>query len=80
MANNLLANLSIEQLRRAISLKEQIAALETRLNQVVGAPVSAAPTSQAVKVVRRRLSAATRAKMAAAAKARWAKRKAAGGK
>ena len=72
MANNLLANLSIEQLRRALSLKEQIAALETRLNQVVGASVPAAPTA---KIVRRRLSAATRAKMSAAAKARWAKKK-----
>ena len=71
VANNILANLSIEQLRRAISLKEQIAALEAQLNQVFGAPAPAAPTSKRPGSGKR--SAATRAKMAAAHQARWAK-------
>ena len=79
MANNILASLSTEQLRQAISLKEQIAALETQLNQLFGAPAPVAPTAKRPGSGKR--SAATRAKMAAAQKARWAKqRKAAAGK
>jgi hypothetical protein len=73
MANNLLASLSTDQLRRAISFKEQIAALESQLSQMVGALAPAAPIPKPAKMFRRRLSAATRAKMAAAARARWAK-------
>ena len=71
MAHNILASFSTEQLRRAISLKEQIAALETQFDQILGAPVPAAPTAQ--RPEGRKRSAATRAKMAAAQKARWAK-------
>ena len=74
MANNLLINLSLAHLRRAVALKEQIIALETQLAEVVGVPSPMA-------FIRERLtgktgktrSAAARAKMAAAQKARWAR-------
>jgi hypothetical protein len=69
MANN---SLTTDQLRRALSIKEQIEALETQLNQVLG---GAAPTTSTGPVRgRRKRSAATRAKMAAAQRARWAKK------
>jgi hypothetical protein len=74
MANNLLVSLSTDQLRRIIRLKEQIAALESRLSQVLGAPAPAAPSAKRPGSGKR--SAATRARMAAAQKARWAKLKA----
>ncbi len=66
MAINLLASLSVQQLRRAVAIKEQIAALETDLSQILGVP------STMTSVGKR--SAAVRARMAAAQKARWAKR------
>jgi hypothetical protein len=76
MATNLLVSLSIDQLRRALSLKEQIATLEVQLSQMVGVP-SPAPAAPAVKRSGTgKRSAAARAKMAAAQKARWAKVKA----
>src|SRR5258707_12228758 len=40
MAINLLAGLSLEQLRRAVAIKEQIAALEADLSQILGVPSS----------------------------------------
>src|SRR5438093_8325614 len=72
MAINLLANLSIQQLRRAVAIKEQIAALETDLSQILGVPSSV--TSVGNRRGRQKRSAAVRARMAAAQKARWAKR------
>ncbi len=63
MTNNL-ASLSIEQLRRAVALKEQIEALAGELRGVLGSPP--------IKRGRRTRSAATRARMAAAQRARWA--------
>ena len=61
---------SVQQLRRAIAIKEQIQALENELVSLTGAAPAAAPGASRKKFTR---SAATRAKMAAAQKARWAK-------
>src|SRR5439155_7412661 len=72
MAINLLASLSIQQLRRAVGIKEQIAALETGLSQILGFPSSVASVGN--RRGRQKRSAAVRARMAAAQKARWAKR------
>jgi len=72
MATNLLAGLSIQQLRRAVAIREQIAALETDLSEILGAPSSA--TSVGNRRGRRKRSAAVRGRMAAAQKVRWAKR------
>src|SRR6266699_7043035 len=63
---------SARVLQEAISIRRQIDALENRLSSILGA---ATPSSSA-RGGRRRMSAATRAKLAAAAKAHWAKQKA----
>jgi hypothetical protein len=66
-------NTSLAALKEAVEIKEQIASLETRLSKILGgthAPVeSAAPAKRGPKT----MSAAARAKISAAAKARWAK-------
>ena len=69
---NSLASLSVTQLRRAISVREQIEALEKELSQLLGAPATAAATP-VVGRRRRKMSPAGRARIAAGQKARWAK-------
>ncbi len=74
MSNNLLTNLSLSNLRRAVSLKEQIISLESELSELIGA----SSPSASLHLGRKRMggrtrSAASRAKMAAAQRARWAK-------
>jgi hypothetical protein len=69
-------NLSPSQLRKAASLKEKIATLEKQLAQLEGTKVVSAPASKPVKK-KGGMSAAGRARVAAAQKARWAKIKAA---
>ena len=69
-----LLNLTAQQLRKAANLKDQIAALEKQLSAITG--TQAAPV-QAAKPAKKGMSAAGRAKIAAAQKARWAKVKAA---
>src|SRR6266702_2655772 len=63
---------STRALQEAISIRRQIDALENRLSSILGAS-SPGPSTRGG---RRRMSAATRAKLAAAAKARWARQKA----
>jgi hypothetical protein len=68
-----LPNLSVTQLRQVISIKEKIEALEAELAAVTGgeaAAPAAVPVGGRGKYKR---SAAARAAMAAAQKARWAK-------
>lgn len=73
--------LSIDQLKRALAIEEQIAALREELRTVLGNPSfkqssNSVATKPGGKDARRgKRSAATRAKMAAAQKARWAKSK-----
>lgn len=74
--NTSLANLSAKQLRRAAAIKDQIESLEKELQRIFGAPVTA-EKPQAPRKKKRRMSAAGRARISAAAKARWAKIKAA---
>jgi len=64
-----IAELSVEQLRRAIAIKEKIASLQKQLEKV--ANVSA--RSRSAVRPRSKVSAVTRRKMASAAKARWAR-------
>ena len=71
-----LASLSSKQLRRAADLKEKIAALEKELAQILGATTSAATTIK-TGPSKNNISAAGRARIAAAARARWARVKAA---
>jgi hypothetical protein len=66
---NLIINLTSQQLRRAAKIKDQIAFLEKELARILGAPAQSNPAPKK----RRKMSAAGRAKIAAAARARWAK-------
>jgi hypothetical protein len=76
MTTNLLAQLSVKQLKSAVSIRERIHALEGELNKILGgeSPRAAAPRKK------RRLSAAAKARISTAAKARWAKLRATQGK
>lgn len=68
------SNLTANQLRQAAGLKDKIEALNKKLAVIVG--YSAAKTAgapPAAKKIRRKMSAAARAKIAAAQKLRWAK-------
>jgi hypothetical protein len=65
-------DISVKALQEAISIRRQIDALEKRLSSILGG-ATAAPSTHAG---RRHISAATRAKLAAAARARWARMKA----
>jgi hypothetical protein len=69
---NAIQNLSVEQLRKAIAIKAQIEKLQQQLASVTGA--QSRPVAKAGHQKKRhRMSAAGRARIAAAAKARWAK-------
>jgi hypothetical protein len=72
-----LSNLSAQQLHQAANLRERIEALEKELIRILGVPTEPAVAPASVgKRRKRRFRAATRAKMAASMKARWAARKA----
>ena len=65
---------SFKALQEAISIRRQIDTLEKRLSSIIG--VGAATAAPVARGGRRRMSAATRAKLAVAARARWARQKA----
>jgi hypothetical protein len=66
-----LTDLSVEQLKRAVAVREQIAELELELGRILGE----SPSSTNGHRVRRKMSASARAKIAAAQRARWARQK-----
>jgi hypothetical protein len=63
-------DISLKELEEAVSIRRQIDTLERRLSSILGIAPSLLPRQG-----RHRMSAATRAKLSAAAKARWAKLK-----
>lgn len=63
-------HLSAKQLRQAAVIKEKIVTLQKQLEQLSGSELASAPVRK-----KRKLSAASRAKIAAAQKTRWAKQK-----
>ena len=65
--------LTSKQLRQAASLKDKIESLEKRIGKLLGSPSK--PVAEAKPKKRRKMSAAGRARIAAAARARWAKLK-----
>ena len=77
MANSL-RDLTVGQLKKAAAIKERIEQLERDLTGILGIPEPM--TVGGVIRRRRKMSAAARAKISAAAKARWAKVKAGKGK
>lgn len=66
-------DLTAKQLRQAASIKEKIAALEKKLGKLLGS--TGKPAAKPRKK-RRKMSAAGRARISAAMKARWARKKA----
>jgi hypothetical protein len=67
-----ISSLSVQQLRKAAGLKEKIETLEKELGRLLGS--TTAPASGATpKKKKYTMSAAARARISAAAKARWAK-------
>ncbi len=73
-----LVNISSAQLRRAATIQDRIEQLQSELSGILGGKTSVekSPT----KKKRRKMSAAARAKISVAAKARWAKWKKTGKK
>ena len=67
-----ISNLSVQQLRKAATLKERIQSLEKELNHLLGATATAA-AGPAPKKRKFKMSASAKAKISAAAKLRWAK-------
>ena len=67
--------LSVQQLHQAADLKEKIEGLQKELNQLFGSTTSSAAAPVAAKAAKKKggLSAAGRANLVAAQKARWAR-------
>lgn len=72
--NNIFSRFSSAQLKRAAAIREQIEQKEKELTALLGIPEALTVGGMARR--HRRVSAATRAKLSAMAKARWAKIKA----
>jgi hypothetical protein len=68
---NSITNLTSKQLRQVADLKDKIESLQERIGKLLGSPTK--PVSEAEPKKRRKMSAAGRARIAAAQKARWAK-------
>jgi len=71
-------NITSAQLRKAADLQEQIQELQQQVNQILGGEVpTPAPAPELIEEPKKKgeMSAAGRAAISAAAKARWAKRK-----
>ncbi len=73
---NTLSNVSVQQLKRALQIKEQIAALENEANRILGSRTTTTISRPQASRKKGGMSAAARAKISASAKARWAKIKA----
>lgn len=74
---NSISNLSLAQLKQAVAIKEQIESLQLQLARLTGGsprPAVAAPRSAGSRR-RPAISAAGRARIAAAQKARWARQR-----
>ena len=74
---NSFSNLSVQQLRKAADLKDEIADLENELSQLLGSAAEPIVTKTPKGRKKRGMSAAGRARVAAAQKARWVKVRAA---
>lgn len=85
---NPLLNLTVQQLKRALEIRQQIESLQSELDALLGSPAKALPSKAAPKLKAAapapaqkktwKLSPAARAKLAALARARWRKAKAEG--
>src|SRR5262245_18543709 len=73
MQINLLAQLSLQQLKQTVAIRERIEDLEKQLVRILGGRASIARSISAPR--KGRMSAAAKAKISASMKARWAARK-----
>jgi transposase len=73
MQPNPLANVSLQQLKQAVAIREKIETLEQELSRIIVGGSSG--VKKAATPGKGKMSAAARAKISAAMKARWAKRK-----
>jgi len=74
MQSNLLTTLSVKNLKRAVAIRERIDGLQRELSRITG--LQAAPVKNGdPRRRKRRMSAPARARISAAMKARWAKRR-----
>ena len=73
-------SLSVAEMREALAIKEEIEALQSKLDAILGAeaPPVEAPARGPGRPRKRHMSPAARARLSAAAKARWANAKAEG--
>jgi len=72
MQSNALANVTLQQLKKAITIREKIESLEKELSRIIG---TGTPGITKVPRKKRKVSAAARARISAGMKAKWAKRK-----
>src|SRR5205823_4120672 len=72
MQSNPLASISLQQLQQAVAIREKIDDLEKELNRIIG---RRSPGVTKAAPGKGKMSAAARAKISAAMKARWAKRR-----
>ena len=77
MPVSILSGLTAKQLRQAAGLREQIDRLEKQLARLLGSPVAPRAPVGGTGKPQRRMSAAARAKIAAAQRRRWAKHRSA---
>lgn len=68
-------NLTLEQLKRAVEIKEQIEKLEKELKEILGDVEIAEAPKRTYRKRKRQMSPEARARIAAAQKARWQKAK-----
>jgi hypothetical protein len=69
-----MTNISTDQLRRALDIKEQMESLQQQLHSLLGGSSRIQKSGNRIGT-RRKMSAAARARIAAAQRARWAKAK-----
>ena len=75
MQSNILTTMSVKDLKRAVAIRERIDGLQQDLDRITGAQAAPVKNGAPRRKQKRRMSAAARAKISAAAKARWSKRK-----
>jgi hypothetical protein len=73
MPSNTFADLSLQQLKQAVAIREKIERLEEELSRIIGGGPGTPKSGASPR--RRKMSAAARARISARMKARWAKRK-----
>ena len=73
MQSSPLADLSLQQLKQAVAIREKIESLEKEISRIIGGQPSAAKSGAPRR--KGKMSAAARAKISAGMKAGWAKRK-----